>query len=129
MITCVLDLSALVALLRVEPGAEVVAAHLVGSAISVVNLSEVVALFARAGAGQSQISGIIDPLPVARLPMDEGLAYAAGMLQPMTRSAGLSLGDRVCLALARQLQVPAVTGDHEWQGVAAAVGARVLLIR
>lgn len=28
---------------------------------------------------------------------------------------GLSLGDRACLALAMQLQLPAVTGDKAWK--------------
>lgn len=129
MTECVLDASALIALLRDEPGAERVAARLAGSAISVANLSEVIALFARGGAAPPAIHAVLDPLPIARVPMDEALAYDAGMLQPLTRSAGLSLGDRICLALARRLAVPALTADRAWLGVAAAVGAEVVAIR
>jgi PIN domain nuclease of toxin-antitoxin system len=41
----------------------------------------------------------------------------------------LSLGDRACLALARRLDVPALTSDRSWQAIAAQVGVRVELIR
>jgi PIN domain nuclease of toxin-antitoxin system len=32
----------------------------------------------------------------------------------MTRAAGLSLGDRACLALARERRIPALTADRAW---------------
>jgi PIN domain nuclease of toxin-antitoxin system len=35
--------------------------------------------------------------------LDEDLAYATGMLLLITKSAGLSFGDRACLALAQPL--------------------------
>jgi PIN domain nuclease of toxin-antitoxin system len=129
MIGCVLDASAVVALLRNEPGANLVAARLTGSVVSVVNLAEVVTLFARGGIAEPSIRAALDPLPILRIPMDEDDAFAAGMLQPLTRTAGLSLGDRVCLALARRLAVPALTADAAWLGIAAAVGVDVISIR
>ncbi|MBI3977092.1 MAG: hypothetical protein HY331_02795 [Chloroflexi bacterium] len=43
---------------------------------------------------------------------DADLAYQAGLLHPATRQAGLSLGDRACLALARRLGLPALTADR-----------------
>lgn len=129
MTDCVLDASALVALLRNEPGAQHVAGRLLGSAISVVNLCEVVALFARNGAAPSAIHAVIDPLPIARVAMDEALAYEAGIMQPLTRSLGLSLGDRVCLALGKHLSVPVLTADRAWQALAKTVGVQVVPIR
>ena len=42
---------------------------------------------------------------------------------------GLSHGDRACLALARQLGLPAVTADRPWADVAIALGDEVSLIR
>ena len=44
-----------------------------------------------------------------------------------TRSRGLSLGDRACLALARRLAATAVTTDRAWREVD--VGAAVEVIR
>lgn len=129
MIAYVLDASALIALLREEPGADMVADRLVDSAISLVNLSEVVALFARTGASAAAIRDVLDPLPLARLPLDEPIAYAAGLLAPVTRPAGLSLGDRVCLATARHLGVPTLTGDRAWLSIADRAGVQVVAIR
>ena len=51
---------------------------------------------------------------------------AADLWQP-TRGAGLSLGDRACLALARRLDVTAVTADRAWLGLD--VGVDVNAIR
>ena len=56
-------------------------------------------------------------------------ALAAGHPRPATRSAGLSLADRACLALAKTLGLPALTADRSWLGVADAVGVGVELIR
>ena len=46
-----------------------------------------------------------------------------------TRSAGLSLGDRLCLALAQRNGNGALTADRMWLKVAEAVGVVVELIR
>lgn len=35
-------------------------------------------------------------------------------LWPKTRSAGLSLGDRACLATAHRLELPTLTADWAW---------------
>ena len=62
--------------------------------------------------------------------MDERLSYEAGMLRPVTLKAGLSLGDRYCLALAKREGVPAaVTADRRWPDIAATAGVTVDLIR
>jgi ribonuclease VapC len=44
-----------------------------------------------------------------------------------TRQAGLSLGDRACLALALPFGRPAVTADRIWPNLG--LGAEVVLIR
>lgn len=129
MITSVLDASALLALLRNEPGAKIVAAQIFGCGMSVVNLGEVITVLARSGLPEKAIHAAIDPLPITFVPPDVALAYSAGMLQPLTRSLGLSFGDRICLALARHLAVPALTTDQAWQTIAATVGVTVVLIR
>ena len=129
MIQAVLDASALLALLLGEPGADKVRAILANSAVASVNLSEIVGYFARNGAAESDIRLVLDPLPMARIPFDEGLAFAAGMLLPTTRKAGLSFGDRACLALATRLGVQALTADRSWQSIAKVVGVDVDVIR
>ncbi len=129
MIVAVVDASALLALLLGEPGGDKVSAILDSSAVSAVNWSEIVAYYARDGASEQEIRQLIDPLPVERVPFGEPLSYIAGLLIPATRAAGLSFGDRACLALARQLGVKAMTTDRPWSGIAHAAGVEVELIR
>ena len=52
---------------------------------------------------------------------------AAGTL--MAAVAVLSLGDRVCLALAQRDGLPAWTSDLDWKKVADAAGVKVVAIR
>jgi ribonuclease VapC len=129
MISAVLDASALIAFLRAEPGQERVAGVLTEAVVSTVNLSEVVAHYSRNGGTPEQIRAMLTPLQLALVTFDEELAQAAGLLVPVTKSAGLSLGDRACLAVAQRLAVPVLTADRAWQGVARAVGVDVQLIR
>jgi PIN domain nuclease of toxin-antitoxin system len=70
-----------------------------------------------------------DQLPVNLVPVDDDLALRAALMAGITRSAGLSLGDRVCLALAQRSGQPALTADQAWSRVAEATGARVQQIR
>ena len=129
MTAAVLDASAILALLLGEPGGDKVKAVLADSAVTTVNLSEVVAHFSRNGVAEADVRRVIGPLPFERVLFDEELAYQAGALQPLTRSAGLSLGDRACLALAKRLGVPAITSDRAWSSIASAVGLTIEVIR
>ena len=129
MTIAVLDASALLALLRSEPGAGRVQAALPDAAMSTVNLAEVVGHFARNGAAEGEIREVLQPLPIELVAFTGELATVAGLLAPLTRPAGLSLGDRACLALARQLNVRALTADRSWQGLAGPLGIAIDLIR
>ncbi|HEU0157537.1 MAG TPA: type II toxin-antitoxin system VapC family toxin, partial [Stellaceae bacterium] len=124
-----LDASALLALLLGEPGSGKVRTALAQSALSTVNLAEVVGHFARNGSAEAEIRAVLDGLPMDVIGFDDQLAHATGLLLPATRRAGLSIGDRACLALALRLGVPALTADRSWQTVAAAVGVEIDLIR
>jgi ribonuclease VapC len=44
----------------------------------------------------------------------------------LTRSRGLSLGDRACLALEQQLNLPVFTTDRAWEGLGLRVGIRLV---
>ena len=125
----VLDASALLALLRGEPGGVRVAHALTDSAMTTVNFAEVVGHYIRNGGHDAEVRALLDPLPISLAPFDRELAYQAGVLLSVTRAAGLSLADRACLALARRLDVPALTADQAWQTIAAQAGVRVELIR
>ena len=123
----VLDASALLALLTAEPGADLVAGALPQAAISALNLSEVVAELTEAGMPEGAIRDTLQALPFRVVPFDLEQAYEAGLMRTSTKGAGLSLGDRGCLSLARRLKQPALTADRTWEQVS--IGATVRLIR
>lgn len=114
MAEAVLDASAVLALLQGEPGADAVAETLPGAWISAANLAEVTGKLADVGASQAQIVDLLQGLDLQVAPLDTDQAMAVGMLRPKTRGAGLSLGDRCCLALAAAKGLPALTADRVW---------------
>jgi len=125
----VLDASALMAMLREEPGSRKVADAIAGARMSVFNYAEVVSYFIHAGMDEHEIDAMLDPLPIELLPADKELARLAGHLPGLTADAGLSLGERFCLALAKQKGLPAWTADKAWNRIAAAAGVEVVTIR
>jgi ribonuclease VapC len=124
----VLDASALLVLLKGETGSErVIEALMDGTVISAVNFSEVVAKLREGGMLEEAIHESLDSLELDIVEFDTEFAYQAGLLRPLTKSAGLSLGDRACLALAQNLNLPALTADRAWDGLS--LGIRVQVIR
>ena len=110
----VLDASALLALLNNETGVDVVREILPDAIISAVNFSEVIAWLTRLQIPEDEVSDILDVLGLTIIPFDTELAYKTGQMAEMTKSLGLSLGDRACLALAIKLKATAVTADKVW---------------
>jgi ribonuclease VapC len=122
----VLDASALMAVLREEPGAAAVEAVLDNAAISTVNLSEVQAKLVERGApAETAWSWLVD-LDLDVVDFDAPQARVAGDLRALTRSHGLSLADRACLALAQVLGAPAMTADRAWSGLEVGIEIRAI---
>jgi ribonuclease VapC len=131
--TVVLDASALLAYLQGETGSDLVATALTqGTAISAVNWAEVLSKLSERGKPPQDVAAQLRDLgllgqAIQIYPVDEELALTIAELLPKTRSMGLSLGDRACLALALKLNLPALTADKIWSNVD--VGVAVRLIR
>jgi ribonuclease VapC len=124
--SCVLDASALLALLQNEPGGDLVQELLETAAISSVNWSEVAQ---KALDWQTEIEGLrqeLEALGLEIMPFTAPLAEMTARLRPATRQAGLSLGDRACLALAAVLDLPAVTADRVWPDLGLPLKIRVV---
>ncbi|MHB8469167.1 MAG: type II toxin-antitoxin system VapC family toxin [Gaiellaceae bacterium] len=125
--TCVLDASAMLALLHSEPGAEAVEDVLDRAAISTVNWSEVCQRWLAHDIDVVDLRADIEALGVQIVPFTADDAEQAAALWGSTRPLGLSLGDRACLGLARRLELPAVTADRAW--LDADVGIEIRPIR
>jgi PIN domain nuclease of toxin-antitoxin system len=125
----VLDASALLALLNDEPGSDVVerAAAEDDTTISAVNYSEVLQKAGRQGVAPEDMDAALDALGVTVSPFGRLDARLAASFY--RHRSGLSLADRVCLALARSLASPAFTADRLWQSWADDLGVRVRVIR
>jgi PIN domain nuclease of toxin-antitoxin system len=127
MADIVLDASAILALLHREPGGDIVLRHAGNAIVSAVNLSEVGARLVDHGMTEEAIRLAIGSVGAEVVPFDENLAYVASLLRARTRSRGLSMGDRACLALAMATGLPALTGDRLWMTLD--VGVDIRLIR
>lgn len=117
MTSVVLDASAVLALIRDEPGGDKVGPHVGRAAISAVNLQEVIKELLLSGLDATTVRELLDELRLDVRAHDVDAAYAAAGLHSQTREYGRGLGDRSCLALAMQLGVPALTADREWKKV------------
>lgn len=121
----VLDASAILALLREEPGADAVERELDGSMMSCVNLSEVLQKAEQHAVDAEGLEHDLEALGVEFSPFDTPAARWSAELWGPRR--GLSLGDRACLALTSSVDGVALTADHRW--VDAGLDVRVELIR
>jgi len=123
----VADASAVLALLIGEPFTEFDPQRIANASISAVNLSEVLARLLELGMPESEVETAVAKLDLRVVAFDEMHARDAAHLRAATRHAGLSLGDRACLALGNRLGCPVVTGDRAWASLD--VGVEVVLIR
>lgn len=124
----VVDASVLLAVIHQEPGSEKITPQLLdSSAVSTVNLAEVQAKLISSGWASDEAWE--DALSAASeiVPFTAGHAKLAGSLIAQTRSLGLSVGDRACLALALSLGASVYTADRSWKNLK--VGLRIHVIR
>ena len=127
MTDCVLDASAVLADLLGEPGAHQVRSVIHGAFVSAANYAEVIAKLIDKGFEPLEARRTVDELPCVIIAVDKACAAEAGMLRAKTRIAGLSLGDRMCVALARRLDLPALTAERAWKRLD--LGVETTLIR
>ncbi|HJK86938.1 MAG TPA: type II toxin-antitoxin system VapC family toxin [Candidatus Megaira endosymbiont of Nemacystus decipiens] len=124
-----LDTSALIALLKKEPGYEKVENVLAHSAITSVNLCELVSILAKNQIPENEIDVIISDIVPEIIPFCSDLAEKAGKLSKLTRDYGLSLGDQACIATAEQHNMQVYTADKVWINLKQHISTTINLIR
>jgi ribonuclease VapC len=126
----VLDASAALAILFGEAGTDAFDRdpRLMDHAVmSAVNVAEVMAKLVAKGV-QAERAWSMATQPVREIVDFNGIhARLAGSLIAETRSRGLSLADRACLALGISLKAAVYTADRQWKGLR--VGVPIHLIR
>lgn len=114
MASIVFDASAILALLRDEPGADVIAQYIGDGLISAVNFQEVIKGLLRREVPIDAALAMLDALHLDVRPHGRNDAIAAAKLYPATKEFGSGLGDRTCMALAIAEGLPVLTADREW---------------
>lgn len=108
----VLDSSAVLAWLQQEPGSRRVERQLEGGVVTAANWAEILQKARQHGADPKEVGLLLRSLGVviAEVTRIDGETAAA----IWERRAPLSLGDRLCLAVAIRLQLPVLTTDRLW---------------
>jgi ribonuclease VapC len=129
----VIDASSVLVAVFGEPGAAIIDGLIAGDdhrlLICSVNLSEVLSKMLDTGMPLDVARQLLLPLGLEEVPFGPELAISAAALRTMTRVFGLSLGDRCCLALAKELGAAVLTADRPWLQIASKVGVEMVLTR
>jgi ribonuclease VapC len=130
-VATVLDASAVLAFLQGEPGAEVVLKALESDScvVSAANQAEIISKSLDHGLTLSTLQGLLDELNYSVVDVTAADGVTAGAMRAKTRHLGLSLGDRLCLALGQRLGEKVLTADRSWLKVAKPLGLSVQCIR
>lgn len=129
MSVVILDSSAILAAILGETGGDEIFERLEDAAIGTVNVAEVYAYAAINDLATDAIDAFFADTGIEVLPFSHDDAVSAGRLAALTRSAGLSLGDRSCLAVAMARKAEVLTADRAWQAFAKPLGLAITLIR
>lgn len=127
----VMDASAILALMQAEKGWEVVDDLIREQqcVASCVNIAEVGTRMIDKGLAPSQLERTLKETDIQPVDFDLEQSTLCAELRLSTKFAGLSLGDRACLALTKLMGGTAVTSDRAWLDIAEITQIKVLLIR
>ena len=127
----VLDASALLALAHGERGYELVEEIIQSkqTVVSSVNIAEVGAKLIDNGLPETQLLRILQQFQVDIVDFNIEQAVRSASIRPLTRSFGLSLGDRACLSLAQLMGGCVVTADRVWSDVEDLLKVKIIQIR
>lgn len=115
MRSTVFDASALICLVRKEPGWERVVSFGLHALVSAVNLVEVVYGLKKYGMPVDATDAAIRPVVGRIVPFNDQHAYLAAAIHGQTQKKNVSLADCACLALGMSEKAVVVTADKEWQ--------------
>lgn len=124
-----LDTSAILALLKREPGFEAIENIIANSAMSAVNFSELVAVLTRSGVSEAEVDEIITDIVPEIIPLCKNVGIGAGKLAAITKNYGLSLGDRACIATGNYYKMEIYTADKAWLKLQPQVITKITIIR
>ena len=123
----VIDASALLAAIHKEKGGDIVEQNIDHCVISAVNWSEVLQKLERAGIDTDQIESALKALGLEVLDFTDEEARITSKLWKPSKTLGLSLADRACLATGIHLNIKVITADKAWAEME--IDIEIVLIR
>ncbi len=123
--TTVVDASVVLVWLQDEPGSETAESMLMEGRIGAANWSEVLQKVRQHGAEPEVAARLLNSFGLRVAEVTQQDAELAASL--WRRDSPLSLGDRLCRALAQRLGLPVATADSEWPRLAG--GPEVIFVR
>jgi PIN domain nuclease of toxin-antitoxin system len=127
----ILDASAVLAFLQGEPGDDIVRLALQSDScvVTAANQAEIIAKIVDRGVDAVVFKTVTNQMgyPVIDVTAQDG--ECAGWMREQTRLIGLSLGDRLCLAVAKRLKAVVLTADRPWLAMAQPLGLDIRCIR
>ena len=123
----VIDTSVLLANILGEKGGEHMETMDGPSYMSAVNAAEVRSKLSDKGMPVELADGIFERFDVRVVDFTDADSRCVAVLRSFTRTAGLSIADRACLALGQRLNAVVITGDRIWKDLPLQV--KVELIR
>ncbi|MFN8705913.1 MAG: PIN domain-containing protein [Planctomyces sp.] len=129
MSDCVLEASAVLAVLLKEPGADIVRPHLPGAMISAVNVAEIINRRLKNGESLERNAQVVGSLQMRIVDFDFEQAVMSASFKPYARIANLSLADRACLSLGLLRNVPVLTAEQNWTKTDMGVNVRLIRSR
>ena len=122
----VLDSSVILANMLQEPGGEVLGNLTEDFRLSTMNLGEIVSRLAERGQPREVVHRAVAPLFANCVELSVSQAVQAGRWRQETKRFGLSMGDRICLALGHELGATVLTMDRAWADLDLGVTVRVV---
>ena len=111
----VVDASAVLAAIQDEQGGEYVKNHIDQCVISAVNWSEVLQKLSSSGSEVEKIDAYLNALGLRVVDFTEDDGRISASLWASSKSLGLSLADRACLATGLRLKTKIITADRVWK--------------
>ncbi len=124
-----LDSSVILAAILGEPGGDDVFERIEDAVVSAVNVAEVYTYAAVNNFPTIAIDAFFGDTGVKIVSHTFDQAVVTGKMAAITRKAGLSLGDRACLALALQTRAEVLTADRPWLVFADELELTIKLLR
>lgn len=123
----VIDTSVVLAIALTERGAEEAQALARGGVFGMANFVEAVTRGEELGHAAATTLALISRLGFEVVPVDRAIADQAMPLWRWRKRNNLSLGDRLCIGLARTRGLPVLTGDRRWKDID--LGVEVVVFR